>query len=223
MKTFSERQTGPHDEMKKRGARLVNKAEMLDIETEYDIENIRQVAAKRLKKSVAFLSLYFLLFIAAAIVFVLYNASSLWAFILTVMAAGISLALCLREIAVISSVSYGDICGEAVDVFKETISKDVIIGGIGLTRRRHDNYKTECPRVTVFVQEKDKIAIYRLAPLNEKHAEYYDEKGELLHISGTRYPVKRIIGKAEWLCPICGEFNSNNEKTCSKCKNKVLK
>ena len=31
------------------------------------------------------------------------------------------------------------------------------------------------------------------------------------------------IAGDKWLCPVCGEFNANEEKICNRCKKKIIK
>jgi len=44
-----------------------------------------------------------------------------------------------------------------------------------------------------------------------------------MHIFATRFPVRLDPTENEWLCPLCGEFNTEETATCGKCNNKILK
>ena len=78
-------------------------------------------------------------------------------------------------------------------------------------------------RLGIFIQNGDRVRGYFFNEGTEEHAKYYETKGEAIHIWGTHFPVKLEIGKENWLCPVCGEFNVNEEKTCARCKRKILK
>ena len=59
--------------------------------------------------------------------------------------------------------------------------------------------------------------------VSEEHVKYYEEKGKATHIWGTHFPVRLESNDKNWLCPVCGEFNSVEEKVCAGCKTKILK
>ena len=100
----------------------------------------------------------------------------------------------------------------------------VKVGGINpFGTRKYDSYSKNEIRLEVFIQKGEDVHGCFLKDVVEEHADYYEAKGKAMHIWGTHFPVKLEIGKEKWLCPLCGKFNANEEKTCEKCKKKILK
>lgn len=88
--------------------------------------------------------------------------------------------------------------------------------------RKYDAFAKAAIRLTISLKNKDDVHSYVLEGVTEEHSKYYEAKGEAIHIWGTHFPVKLEIGNDKWLCPVCGEFNANKEKICSKCKKKII-
>lgn len=118
----------------------------------------------------------------------------------------------------------GDFSGTVRGAYVEMKSLRSTAGwDIGLFKRKYDHYRREELRVEVVVENEDGAVMYKLHGVSPKHAEYYTEGSEVIHLSGARFPVKCGIESDEYLCPICGEFNPREEKTCRCCGVKALK
>ena len=186
--------------------------------TSYDVEGITELSKKRLHEIVLQLFVHSLVLVISVVLLFFYG-----------MYGGIALA-CIslffggRLLTKIILADYSHIKGEIIDVRKEVkVIRTTKVGGInpfGVRKYDHDG-KNEI-RLEMFIKKDEKIRGYFLNDVNEEHAEYYDKKGEAIHIWGTHFPVKLEIGKGKWLCPVCGEFNANEEKTCTRCKKKIL-
>lgn len=116
--------------------------------------------------------------------------------------------------------SVGKVCG--VDLAVGTSFGMLTMGYGGAVRKRYEKYKRDSHIFTVFVDEGGEVAYYRLPDVSNKLDTYYKLGDAVLHISGTRFPVKTDFDD-RWLCPICGEFNSFEGKICRICKKKILK
>ena len=114
--------------------------------------------------------------------------------------------------------------GEIADVHKDVKIVDTkFVGSIGLGPRKYDHDNKSEVRLGVFIKNGEEVRGYFFNDGTEEHAKYYEAKGEAIHIWGTHFPVRLEIAGDKWLCPVCGEFNSNEEKTCTRCKRKILK
>ena len=124
---------------------------------------------------------------------------------------------------------YHDTFGSVVEVSKDRVMIKDGIRGVprafkGLSgEKKYDTYTRHAIKITVYINENTKIVTFHFPLSTEKHANYYDERGTMLHIYGTTYPVKVQAGTNDWLCPICGEFNTIAKKSCNKCNNHILK
>ena len=116
--------------------------------------------------------------------------------------------------------SVGKVCD--VDLSVGTSFGMLTMGYGGAVRKRYEKYKRDSHVFTVFVDEGGTVCYYRLPDVSNKLDTYYKAGDEVLHISGTRFPVKADFDD-RWLCPICGEFNSSDDKICRICKKKILK
>ena len=195
----------------------------LDIDTDYDIDFLVSSAQKRLNKSLIMLGLHlFILFawILAVIIFESYIP-----IIIGIIAACVSAFLVLKQLKKIGLSDFKASHGEIVDVHKEIKVVDTMsVGGINpFGTRRFDNYKKNEVRLGIFIKNGDQVRGYFFNEGTEEHAKYYETRGQVMHIWGTHFPVKLEIGKEKWLCPICGEFNANEDKICAGCKRKILK
>ena len=80
-----------------------------------------------------------------------------------------------------------------------------------------------CVSAIFYINDGEQIRACYLKCASEEHAQYYESKGEVIHIWGTHFPVKLQAENDKWLCPVCGEFNTIDKRTCSRCKNKIIK
>ena len=188
----------------------------------YDIDGLVAEAKKNLRNSIIKISVaavVLTLSILAIIFFGLY----MLVFIGGIVLACVSAFMCYKWVKQISFADYSSACGEITDVHKEIKIVDTkIVGGIGFGPRKYDSYNKSEVRLGVFIKNGEQVRGYFFNDGTEEHAKYYEANGEAIHIWGTRFPVKLEIGNEKWLCPVCGEFNANKEKSCNRCKKKIL-
>lgn len=191
--------------------------------TPYDVEGITELSKKRLGKIVLQISFY-TLFLVLSILAIVLLGEYLWVFIIGIAVACISAFMCAKQFRKISFSDCSIAQGEIADVLKESTTVRSITGGYGMyVTRKYDAFAKAAIRLTVSLKNEDEVHSYVLDGVTEEHAKYYDAKGKAIHIWGTHFPVKLEIGNDKWLCPVCGDFNANEEKTCTRCKKKILK
>ena len=195
-----------------------------ELNTPYDIVGLVEDAKKNLRSFIVQIAMCGVLLILS-ILAIIFFGSYMLVFIGGIVLACVSAFSISKLIKKFSFADYSSARGEIVDVHKEIkIVRTTKVGGInpfGVRRYDHDG-KTEV-RLGIFIQEGEQVCGCFFNDGTEEHAKYYDAKGQAIHIWGTHFPVKLDIGKEKWLCPICGEFNANEEKTCTRCKRKILK
>ena len=196
----------------------------MDIKTQYDVDGLVALAKGNLCKFVAKIVICVFLLVLSILAIILYGSYML-VFIGGIIVACISAFFCSKLIKNFAFSDYSSASGEIVDIHKEIKIVDTMsVGGINpFGTRRFDNYKENEVRLGIFIQNGDQVRGCFFNEGTEEHAKYYETKGEAMHIWGTHFPVKLEIGKEQWLCPVCGEFNANEEKTCARCKRKILK
>ena len=198
---------------------------ILDVpETDYDIFAISEFSKRMFRIKIVKLTVYFFLLFASVFVAVWFNSYPV-AFIGGV-AIGLLFAILLsKQLRGFSFYDYSEISGEIEKFHKDVkVVSTTSVGGVGFgTRRQYDSYKRDEMRLMIKIRDGERKCTYRLKNTSEAHARYYEEKGRAIHIFGTRYPVMPELSGENWLCPICGAFNSIDEKTCDCCGNKILK
>ena len=188
----------------------------------YDVDGLVAEAKKNLRNSIVKISISAVI-LTLSILAIIFFGSYMLVFIGGIVLACIAAFLCYKLVKQISFADYSSACGEIADVHKDVKIVDTkIVGGIGFGPRKYDSYKKSEVRLGVFIKNGEEVRGYFFNDGTEEHAKYYEAKGEAIHIWGTHFPVKLEIGKEKWLCPICGEFNANEEKTCKRCKKKIL-
>ena len=189
----------------------------------YDIEEIVKFSKRKLGKSIALLSLYAVLFMASALTVVFYGGY-LPMFIAAIVSALFFTFLYKRQFNKTVFSDFKSSRGYATKIHKDVKTVRGIVGGINpFGARMYDSYRKNEIRLDIFIDDNGEIDCYHIAGITDKHVEYYENKGRMLHIFGAHFPVREDIDGEEWLCPICGEFNSVCDRTCSGCKNKILK
>jgi len=189
----------------------------------YDSDGIIEFSKKRLTRTVLQLCICGILLIASVIAVLLFG-ENLPVFIISVSVVCLSLLFGSKSLKTLRISDYKSAVGEISEVYKDVRTvRTTKAGGIG-PLRKYDKYTKNEIRLGVFIKKADgEISSFHFNDGTEKHAEYYEEKGCAIHIWGTRFPVKLDLGKDEWLCPLCGEFNLKEEKDCVRCRNKILK
>ena len=195
-----------------------------ELNTPYDIVGLVEDAKKNLRSFIVQFAICGVLLILS-ILTIIFFGSYMLVFIGGIVLACVSAFSISKLIKKFSFADYSSARGEIVDVQKEIkIVRTTKVGGInpfGVRKYDHDG-KNEV-RLGVFLKEGEQVRGCFFNDGSEEHAKYYDAKGKAIHIWGTHFPVKLDIGKEKWLCPICGEFNANEEKICIRCKNRILK
>ncbi len=199
-------------------------SEQFELNTPYDIAGLVEDAKKNLRNFIIQIAIYGVLLILSILAIIFFD-SYILVFISGIVLACVSAFLGSKLIKKFSLADYSSSFGEIVDVHKEIkIVRTTKVGGInpfGVRKYDHDG-KNEV-RLGVFLKEGEQVRGYFFNDGTEEHAKYYDAKGEAIHIWGMHFPVKLEIGKEKWLCPVCGEFNTNEKKSCVRCKKKILK
>ena len=195
----------------------------IELNTDYDIELLVSSVKKSLKKSLLMLGLYSFI-LAISVLAVIFWGSYIPVFVICIIAACVFAFLILKRLKTIRFSDLKTSHGEIVNVLKESTTVRSITGGYGMyVTRKYDAFAKAAIRLTVSIKSNDEIHSYILDGITEEHEKYYAQKGDAVHIWGTHFLVKLDIGKEKWLCPICGEFNATEEKTCTRCKRKILK
>ena len=189
----------------------------------YDVDGLVAEAKKNLRNSIVKISISAVI-LTLSILAIIFFGSYMLVFIGGIVLACVSAFMCYKWVKQISFADYSSACGEIVNVHKEIKTvRSAGVGGINpFGTRKYSNYVANEVRLGVFIQEGEQVRGYFFNDGTEEHAKYYEAKGEAIHIWGTHFPVKLEISGDKWLCPVCGEFNANEEKTCKRCKKKIL-
>ena len=188
----------------------------------YDVDGLVAEAKKNLRNSIVKISIAAVV-LTLSILAIVFFGSYMLVFIGGIVLACVSAFMCYKWVKQISFADYSSACGEIVDVHKDVKTVDTkVVGGIGLGQRKYDSYNKSEVRLGVFIQDGEQVRGYFFNDGTEEHAKYYEAKGEAIHIWGTHFPVRLEIAGDKWLCPVCGEFNFNREKTCTRCKKKII-
>lgn len=197
--------------------------EQFELNTPYDIVGLVEDAKKNLSSFIVQIAIYGVMLILS-ILAIIFFGSYMLVFVSGIVLACVSAFLVSKLIKKFSFTDYSSARGEIVDVHKDVKTVDTkVVGGIGLGPRKYDSYNKSEVRLGVFVQEGEQVRGYFFNDGTEEHAKYYEARGRAIHIWGTHFPVRLEIAGDKWLCPVCGEFNANEEKTCTRCKKKILK
>ena len=188
----------------------------------YDVDSLVAEAKKDLRNSIVKIGISAVI-LTLSILAIIFFDSYMLVFIGDIVLACVSAFVCYKWVKQISFADYSSACGEIADVNKDVKIVDTkIVGGIGFGPRKYDSYKKSEVRLGVFIKNGEEVRGYFFNDGTEEHAKYYEAKGEAIHIWGTHFPVKLEIAGDKWLCPVCGEFNASEEKSCKRCKKKVL-
>lgn len=189
----------------------------------YDVDGLVAEAKRDLRSSILKICIATVV-LALSILAVIFFGSYMLVFIGGVALACASVFMCCRWVRQISFAYYSSAHGEIADVHKEVKIVDTkIVGAVGLGPRKYDSYKKNEVRLEVFIKDGEGVRGYFFNDGGEEHAKYYEAKGEAIHIWGTHFPVRLDADGSKWLCPVCGEFNEKEKKTCTRCKRKIIK
>ena len=190
----------------------------------YDVDGLVAEAKKNLRNSIVKISISAVI-LTLSILAIIFFGSYMLVFISGIVLACVSAFVCYKWVKQISFADYSSACGEIVNVHKEIKTvRSAGVGGINpFGTRKYSNYVANEVRLGIFIQEGEQVRGYFFNDGTEEHAKYYEAKGKAIHIWGTHFPVKLEIAGDKWLCPVCGEFNASEEKTCTRCKKKILR
>ncbi len=189
--------------------------------TDYDVENIISITKKKFTKNLIQAVLFSLLSVLSAVPIIIYG-SHLPAFIVSALLLIVSVLITVKKLRDIRFSDLKNICGQIVNVSVDNVTHRLFASYGMWIRRKYDTYKTDSPRITLYIKD-DKEILFCQFIANKKYLNYYDTADQVIHIWGARYLVKTISSDKTWLCPICGNFNTKDVKTCTSCGNKVLK
>ena len=188
----------------------------------YDLDSLVTEAKKDLRNSIVKISIAAVV-LTLSILAIVFFGSYMLVFIGGIILACVSAVMCYKLVKQIAFFDYSSTCGEIADVFKESTTVRSITGGYGMyVTRKYDAFAKAAIRLTVSLKNENDVRSYILEGVTEEHSNYYEAKCEAIHIWGTHFPVRLEIEGDKWLCPVCGEFNANEEKTCTRCKKKIL-
>ena len=190
----------------------------------YDVDGLVAEAKKDLRNSIVKISISAVV-LTLSILAIVFFGSYMLVFIGGIVLTCVSAFMCYKWVKQISFDDYSSACGEIVNVHKEIKTvRSAGVGGINpFGTRKYSNYVANEVRLGVFIKNGEEVRGYFFNDGTEEHAKYYEAKGEAVHIWGTHFPVTLEIAGDKWLCPVCGEFNANEEKTCKRCKKKIIK
>lgn len=190
--------------------------------TRYDIDGI---SSKR--KSETFCSIFWCVFgvllLLASVIAMILKGTNIIAFSISSVCAVISLAVLFyekRNAKFGSTKGYSGIV-EKIDLKIGASNGIMTVGYGGLVRKKHSQYFRDINRVILYIRSGDDIIVKELSDVSKNLEGYYKVGDEVIHIGGTRFPVKPEIS-GRWLCPVCGEFNAEEECACHSCKNMIL-
>ena len=189
----------------------------------YDVDGLVAEAKKNLRNSIIKISIAAVA-LTLSILAVVFFGSYMLIFIGGIVLACVSAFMCYKWVKQIAFADYSSARGEIADVFKESTTVRSITGGYGMyVTRRYDAFAKAAIRLTISLKNEEEVHSYVLECATEEHTKFYEAKGEAIHIWGTHFPVRLEIAGDKWLCPVCGEFNANEEKACNRCKKKIIK
>jgi len=195
----------------------------MDKRYDYDFEGIEKVAVKKFKTCVTLLAILSLVSILSVLAIIIWS-EIIAVFILSVVLLVTSLTFISKACLMLSKISLKSTKGEIEHIHLDVKHVNQMkTANFSLQRAKYSNYWRSENRLTVFIREMEEIHSYQLNNIPKKLVDYYEEKGHCLHVKGTVYPIRIDTDETEWLCPICGTFNSNNSQSCSLCKNKIMK
>ena len=195
---------------------------LTEIDSDYDVSSILRFAKRKVIFSSVYLSLSASVSLLSVFAIVFLGENPL-IFIASAALLIISVIALIKLISSKSIISMSGAIGNIINVNISANGKRTIVSGIGLFRRQYDSYIVDCTTCTLFIQDDKEIKTFELSNITKKHSEYYNVGDKVMRIPFTRFPVKIHNENKTWLCPVCGAFNSKEEKCCPLCKCKIRK
>ena len=189
----------------------------------YDVASISRAARRRLLVYAGGILLSTLLTVLSCVAVFVWGDNPV-VFAASVAAIIVSVLLCIYLSRTIRIGAYNAGEGVVSKVDKEVKSVRGVVGGdIGLFKRRYDHWRSDDIRLGVFITVGDEIILRQLNGISEKQSEYYESSvGEgVIFIPTARFPVRSECRDA-YVCPICGEINGQDSKSCTTCGCNVL-
>ena len=193
------------------------------MKTRYDIGGIEKKQKQEMFCSALWFVFDLLLLIASITSIFTKGENPVW-FVISGLCAITSLALLFREKKNAKFGRLKTVRGTVKKVHLRVGAKTGILTASysGFHRARYSNYGRDVHIFTVYVDDGHRVRSYTIKDTAKAFDKYYEIGDEVLHIGGTRFPVKPDFHD-RWLCPICGEFNAKDECACKNCKSYILK
>ena len=193
------------------------------MKTRYDIGGIEKKQKQEMFCSALWFVFDLLLLIASITSIFTKGENPVW-FVISGLCAITSLALLFREKKNAKFGRLKTVRGTIKKVHLRVGAKTGILTASysGFHRARYSNYGRDVHIFTVYVDDGHRVRSYTIKDTAKAFDKYYEIGDEVLHIGGTRFPVKPDFHD-RWLCPICGEFNAKDECACKNCKSYILK
>ena len=193
------------------------------MKTRYDVDCIEKKQKQEMFCSALWLVFGFLLLLSSTISIFTKGENPIW-FVISGLCAITSLVLLFREKKNAKFGKLKRVFGTVKKVHLKVGSSNGLLttSYSGNYRARYSSYGRDIHAFTIYIDDGKRVRSYTIKDTARAFDSYYEIGDEVLHIGGTRYPVKPEFSD-RWLCPICGEFNPENECVCKKCKNVILK
>ena len=188
----------------------------------YDVKEIEQSSKRIFWNRLLLTLLYTVLFIFSIISLILWN-HLISVFILSLIGILLFSFLSCNKMKLLKRTSCFRVHGKIVDLFYDVRHVNVMkTTSYSIVRKPHSSYWKRENRLRISVSEDGQIKLLEINQVTEKQAEYYNQGDTVLRIPNTRFPVSAKYVGGRWLCPICGEFNPVEEKSCDFCKQIIV-
>ncbi len=191
--------------------------------TRYDVESIAMKRKKEMFCSV-FWCIFGVLLLALSIITIIFRGTDILLFVISTLCIIFSLYILFYEKKnakfARAKTYHGTV--EKVDIKVGASNGIMTVGYGGLVRKRYSKYFRDINRVILYIKSNETIKLLELKDVSKNLESYYKIGTEVIHVGGTQFPVKPEFSE-QWLCPICGEFNSEDVCNCRSCKNLILK
>ena len=194
-----------------------------DMKTRYAVEEIEKKQKQEFFCSILW-SAFSILLLASSIISIFAKGTDFIWFIISAICAVTSLVILYGEKKRAKFGKLKTVRGTVKKVhLKVGASTGILTASYsGFQRARYSNYGRDIHIFTVFLDDGHRVRSYTIKDTAKAFDKYYEIGDELLHIGGTRFPVKPDFHD-RWLCPICGEWGKSGEKVCTGCGERIMK
>ena len=88
---------------------------------------------------------------------------------------------------------------------------------IGFEKLRKDAERDVTSGILFVQKRNENITPLGISDYRHRHFNNYEVGDEFIRFAGSRFPIILSRTDDEWICPICGEFNNEDEHSCKKC------